>query len=556
MLQVSDVHKAYGDDIVLERINCIVNHGDRVGLVGPNGCGKTTLLRIIVGEEHPDQGSVSWQPPDLRIGYLEQALTYPAGATIETVMSGDLGAIEREIESLSDQMGQATGKELDRLMAAYDRALTRYESVSVHRPGAEVDEVLAGLGLDVLAPEAPVEILSGGQKTRLGLARLLVSHPQLLLLDEPTNHLDIEALEWLEDFLSVYDGAALVVSHDRTFLDRTVNTVFELDPLSHSLTPYTGNYTAYVEAKAQEYEKQLASYKDQQDRIAQYQRAIGGLETYARGIEHGTIDFAPRKIAKGIARKATVQKRRLERLIESEDYVEKPKQTWQMKLDFVNVPPGSQDALVLEDLSMGFDELTLFEDVNLTLRAGERVVLIGPNGSGKTTLLRIVMGEMSPLSGSARLGPSIKVGYYSQEQEDLDWDVDPYSEIRDVAQMSDTEVRNFLHYFMFSGDDVFVPIRALSYGERARLSLAKLVARGCNLLVLDEPINHLDIPSREQFEQGLHRFEGTILAVVHDRYFVERFATRLWAIYDQSIRSYVDLADVRRGMVTGRLGEL
>jgi len=556
MLQVSDVYKAYGDHVILERINFVVNHGDRVGLVGPNGCGKTTLLRIIVDKEHPDQGSVSWQPPDLRIGYLEQALTYPEGATIETVMSGDLGAIEREIESLSEQMGQATGTELDRLMAAYDHALARYESVSVHRPGAEVDEVLAGLGLDVLAPDAPVEILSGGQKTRLGLARLLISHPQLLLLDEPTNHLDIEALEWLEDFLAAYDGAALVVSHDRTFLDRTVNTVFELDPLSHSLTPYPGNYTDYVEAKAQEYEKQLTDYRDQQDRIAQYQRAIGGLETYARGIEHGTIDFAPRKIAKGIARKAVVQKRRLERLIESEDYVEKPKQTWQMKLDFSNIPPGSQDALVLEDLSMGFGELTLFEDVNLTLRAGERVVLIGPNGSGKTTLLRIVIGEMSPLSGSARLGPSIKVGYYSQEQEDLDWDVDPYSEIRDVAQMSDTEVRNFLHYFLFSGDAVFVPIRALSYGERARLALAKLVARGCNLLVLDEPINHLDIRSREQFEQGLRRFEGTILAVVHDRYFVERFATRLWAIHDQMIRSYVDLQDVRRGLATGRLGEI
>lgn len=197
---------------------------------------------------------------------------------------------------------------------------------------------------------------------------------------------------------------------------------------------------------------------------------------------------------------------------------------------------------------MGFGDRTLFEDVDLVLRAGERVVLTGPNGSGKTTLLRIIVGELEPLRGKARLGPSIRVGYYSQEQEVLDWDADPFTEIRRVAAMSDTEVRSFLHYFLFSGDDVFLPISALSYGERARLALAKLVAQGCNLLILDEPINHLDIPSREQFERGLSRFEGTVLAIVHDRYFIERFATRLWAIHDGAIRSYVDLEDMRRGV--------
>ena len=315
------------------------------------------------------------------------------------------------------------------------------------------------------------------------------------------------------------------------------------------MTAYTGNYTAYIETKQREYEKLAASYKDQQDRIAQYQRAITGFEGYARGIERGTIDFAPRKIAKGIARKAVVQKRRLERLIASEEYVEKPKQSWQIKLNFVDIPPGSQDALSLQGLRMGFGDHELFRDVNLTLRAGERVVLTGPNGSGKTTLLRIVMGEAHPLEGEARLGPSIKVGYYSQEQEGLDWEADAFTEIRKVAAMDDTETRNFLHYFLFSGDDVFLPIGSLSFGERARLALAKLVAQGCNLLILDEPINHLDIPSREQFEQGLRRYEGTVLAVVHDRYFIERFATRLWAIHDGGIRSYVDLEDMRRGVL-------
>jgi len=548
MLQLNNVHKAYGDDVILEGVTFILNHGDRVGLVGPNGCGKTTLLRIAVGEEQPDQGSVSRSPPDLRIGYLEQALTYPEGATVGTAMLGEHAQVEQQVQTLAEQIAQASGEELDELLAAYGEALARFEAGGGYRAEAEVDVVLAGLGLDGLDHDTPVSILSGGQKTRLGLARLLLDRPSVLLLDEPTNHLDIEALEWLEQFLADYDGAILIVSHDRTFLDRTVNTILDLDMATHGVTAYPGNYTAYVEAKEREYEQLAASYKDQQDRIARYHRAITGFETYARGIERGTIDFAPRKIAKGIARKAVVQKRRLERLLESEDYVEKPKQSWQMKLDFVDIPPGSQDALVLEGLGMGFGELVLFEDVNLTLRAGERVVLTGPNGSGKTTLLRIVMGQVEPLQGEARLGPSIKVGYYSQEQEGLDWEADAFTEIRKVAAMDDTETRSFLHYFLFSGEAVFVPIGSLSYGERARLALAKLVAQGCNLLILDEPINHLDIPSREQFEQGLRRYEGTVLAVVHDRYFIERFATRLWAIHDGAIHSYVDLEDMRRGM--------
>jgi ATP-binding cassette subfamily F protein 3 len=552
VLQVNNIHKAYGDEVILSGATFTLNHGDRAGLVGPNGCGKTTLLRIIMGEERADQGSVSWQPPDLRIGYLEQALAYPEGATVGTAMRGELAQAERAVRELAERMASASGAELEQLMAAYAEALERFEAGGGYRAEAQVDAVLTGLGLDGLDQQTPVEILSGGQKTRLGLARLLLDHPQLLLLDEPTNHLDIAALEWLESFLGEYDGAILIVSHDRTFLDRTVRTILELDPISHELGVYPGDYTAYVAAKEREYEQLMASYKEQQERIEQYYRAITGLEGYARSIEQGTIDFAPRKIAKGIARKATVQKRRLERLLESEDRIEKPKRTWQMKLDFADTPSSSQDALALEGLSMAFGDHMLFEDVNLTLHDGERVVLTGPNGSGKTTLLRIVMGQLEPLAGRARLGPSVVVGYYSQEQETLDWSADPFTEIRRVAaDMSDTEVRGFLHYFLFSGDDVFLPVRALSYGERARLALAKLVAQGCNLLILDEPINHLDIPSREQFERGLSHYDGTVLAVVHDRYFIERFATRLWGVHDQSIHSYVDLADLRRGMQRG-----
>jgi ATP-binding cassette subfamily F protein 3 len=548
MLSVNQVYKAYGDDRILEGVSFDVNQGDRLGLVGPNGCGKTTLLRIMVNKEEPDNGSITINAAGLRIGYLEQALTYPADAAVGDVMLGSVNEIEQEIEQLAAQMSQAAGEALERLMEAYAQALDRLEAGGGYVLEAEMDVVLSGLGLDALDKDTPIDILSGGQKTRLSLARLFLEKPQLLLLDEPTNHLDIDALEWLESFISGYDGAVLIVSHDRTFLDRTVNKILELEPVEHTITAYPGNYTAYVEAKEREYAQLWAKYKDQQERIAQYKKAITGFETYARNIEHGTINFAIRKIAKGIARKAVVQKRRLERYIESEELVDKPKPTWKMKLDFVDTPQSSQDALIIEQISMGFGRVMLFEDVDLTLRAGERVVLTGPNGSGKTTLLRIIMGEIEPLQGQVRLGPSVKVGYYSQEQEGLDDEADAFTEIRRVAPMDDTEARNFLHYFLFSGDDVFVPIGSLSYGERARLALAKLVASGCNLLILDEPINHLDIPSRERFEQGLSQFAGAVLAVVHDRYFIDRFATRIWAIHDRGIHNYIDLEDMRRGV--------
>ena len=549
MLQINDLSKAYGDTVVLDGVTLLINHGERVGLVGPNGCGKTTLLELIAGRETRDRGSITFSPPGLRLGYLEQALVYPEGATIEDVMRGEEGDPEQEVQELAVQLSTATGEELERLMAAYGRALDRLETGDRYRATGQIEVVLAGLGLDELDQSTPVAILSGGQKTRLGLARLLLASPRLLLLDEPTNHLDIAALEWLEGFLTAYDGAVMIVSHDRAFLDRTVNRILELAPTTHSITSYPGTYGDYVAAKEHEQEKAWAQYKEQQERIARYQRAITGLEGYARSIEQGTIDFAPRKIAKGIARKATVQKRRLERMIESEEFLEKPKQTWQIKFDMVDTPPSSQDVLILEDLSMGFGDLCLFQDVNLALHAGERVVLTGPNGSGKTTLLRILIGQIEPLQGQFRLGPSVRVGYYAQEQEDLDDRLDPFTEIQRVAPMGDTEIRSFLHYFLFSGDDVFVPVGALSLGERARLALAKLVAAGCNLLLLDEPINHLDIPSREQFEQGLSRFEGSVLAIVHDRYFIERFATRLWVVHDGTIHSYVDLDDMRRGVI-------
>jgi len=548
MLQVSNLSKSFGDNQILDRVSFTINPGERVGLIGANGCGKTTLLKIILGELQPDSGSAWLSPADVRVGYLAQALEVEPGQTVGQVMASALAGLteaERRLESLSAAMAAAQGQELQRLLGEYDQALSTFERLGGYGFQARVEAVLDGLELHDLSQETPVEILSGGQKTRLGLARLLLSNPDLLLLDEPTNHLDIGALEWLECFLQGFRGAVLIVSHDRTFLDRTVSAILELDQLSHTVTCYPGTYTDYAQTKQREWDKQWAAYKDQQAFFARLEGTITAKKNYARSIEAGTVDYATRKIAMRIAHRAVIQQRRLQRVLDSEERVEKPERTWEMKLQFVDTPPSGRDVLALEDVAMGFGEHELFRDANLTLRAGERIALVGPNGSGKTTLARLILGELAPLAGRLRLGSGVRLGYYAQEQQDLDPDSTPYDLIRAVAPLDQTETRSFLHYFLFAGDDVFIPVGSLSFGERARLALARLVAQGCNLMLLDEPINHLDIPSRTRFEQAMTAFKGTVLAIVHDRYFIDRFATGLWVIDRGTIRPYATLEEMR-----------
>ncbi len=550
MLQLSSIGKRYGDNTILEKVSLVINPGDRMGLVGPNGCGKTTLLRIIAGDERPDGGSVRLDPPDLRLGFLEQGLSYDRADTLADLLhagASELESAEADVAALAEALSTAGSAEQAQLVDAYGQAVARLEAAAARRTAShDAQALLAGLGLGASALDAPVATLSGGQKTRLGLARLLIHNPQLLLLDEPTNHLDIGALEWLEEWLRRYRGAALIVSHDRTFLDRTVNTILELSPHTRTLSIYPGAYTEYSRTKTREREKQWAAFKDQQERIAKVRMDVHRLGNYAGSIERGTTDFATRKIAKGIARRATVQRRRLERQLEKEG-VEKPGRRWQMKLEFPDTPSTGQDVIILEDLAAGYSKVPVFSGVNQVLGAGERVALVGPNGSGKTTLLRVVHGQLEPLAGRVRLGANVRLGYYAQEQENLDPQSTPLDTIRHQAAMSETEVRSFLHCFLFAGDDVFVPIGDLSYGERARLVLARLVATGCNCLLLDEPINHLDIPSRARFEQAMTAFEGTILAVVHDRYFVKRFATRIWSLSNGRLTTHFELEKALRG---------
>ncbi len=537
MLTLHDIHKSFAAHAVLAGVSFNVSAGDRVGLVGPNGCGKTTLLRIAARTEAADSGHLQYAPANLRVGYLAQGLEFAGGQTIGGYLAAVQGTempFETEVSSLANSLAR-TPDDIG-LQRAYEAALERLAGAAAAERRAA--DVLNSLGLSRVPSETPIAYLSGGQKTRLSLAGVLLGDPQLLLLDEPTNHLDLGMLAWLEDWLNAFAGAAVVVSHDRMFLDETVTRIVEIDPRTHGAREYAGNYGDYVEQKQRDQERQWAQYRDEQAEIKRLRQDIAATKEQARWVESTTTSRQPvvRRYAKKVARKALSREKKLERFIESDQRVEKPLAQWQMKLAFGDAPASGQDVLVAGDLAVGYDGTPLLRGLDLHIRHGERVVLTGENGTGKTTLLRTVAGALPPVSGSLRLGANVRVGYMAQEQEALDPAADALMTIRATVPWGETDARNFLHFFLFEGDDVFTPVRSLSYGERARLMLATLVARGCNFLLLDEPLNHLDIPSRARFEQALAQFDGTVLAVTHDRYFIAQFVTRLWQVADDSVQ--------------------
>ena len=540
MLTAHHLYKTYGIQPILQDISFSISHDERVGLIGPNGCGKTTLMRILAGIERPDSGTVISTRPNLRVGYLAQGMEFDADQTIQSSLSlypVSEAALEAEITSLASAL--ASNPNDTRIQTKYDTALRQLSITN-----DELPTILGPLGLADMPLDTPVRHLSGGQKTRLMLARVLLEEPHLLLLDEPTNHLDIEMLEWLEEWLAKFKGAALIVSHDRAFLDNTVTSILELDPNTHGMRSYPGNYADYLEHKLSEREKQAQAYQDQQDELVQLRSAamhIRGLTKMKKGGKADSGDkfakgFFGNRATKNVAGRAKHIEARIEKLL-TEERIEKPKQNWQMKLDFGARAHQSKDVLIAEKLSVGYDE-PLLRDLNLSIRAGQRIALTGPNGTGKTTLVRTIAGKLHPLAGSLKVGATVKLGYMAQEQELLDPGLNALQTIQSIAPFNETEARNFLHYFLFKGDDALRPTRELSFGERARLQLGLLVAQGCTFLLLDEPINHLDIPSRARFEEALANFKGTILAVVHDRYFIERFASDIWTVKDGKIEKW------------------
>jgi len=546
MLTAHHLSKSCELQTLFENVSFSLNPGERSGLVGPNGCGKTTLMRILAGLELPSDGHVS-RDLRLRIGYLPQGFELDPAISFDEIIqqhTWNITALEDELASSAQALAHSPHDPY--LQSQYDELL---QLLQLNDTGC-AGHILAGLGLNDIDPNLSAGRLSGGQQTRLSLALVLLDDPQLLLLDEPTNHLDITMLEWLEGWLVNSPCAALIISHDRIFLDHTVTNILEMDPIKHSLHAYAGNYSDFIEQKQAEIVHQWSAYHDQQAEIQHMRQDIlrtrqqaAHTEREASSIRIGGEEYKQKgfkayqqSIAKKVAKKAKSRQKKLDRYLKSDELVEKPKESSTIKLEFGTNNHLSHSVLWLEDLSIGYHPShPLINGINLDLHSGQRIVLTGPNGCGKTTLLRTIAGDIQPLKGLVHLSSTVKMGYLTQDQSGLVLNDTAVETIQDHFH-NETEARSFLAYYLFTGDEPLKPVSLLSYGQRTRLLLAKLVADGCNCLLLDEPINHLDIPSRTKFEQALSRFEGALLAVVHDRYFIQLIADEIWWVEDGGIR--------------------
>jgi ATP-binding cassette subfamily F protein 3 len=533
IVNVVQLGKSFGAERVFANVSFQIEEHDRIGLVGPNGEGKSTLLNILVGREEPDEGSVAIAR-NTRVGYLTQHVDFQPQNTLREEMLTvftELRAWEQELTELAQAMGtpeaQSDALRHEQLLARYDDLQARYEHAGGYTYENRVSQVLDGLGFTRDEQNAPVMQLSGGQQTRAALGKLLLQEPDLLLLDEPTNHLDLAALEWLEGYLLSWKGAMLVVAHDRYFLDRVVARTIEL--AFGRIEEYPGNYTKYLHLREERMERRLREYEAQQTHIAH------------------TEEFIRRYKAGQRSREARGRQKLLDRL----ERVERPQDFPEMHFALSPVMDSGLIVIEAHKLVAGYGVVTrgdrghkepplaLVQAGDLQLLRGDRVGLIGPNGSGKTTLLRTLIGELPPVSGQVLPGHNVRIGYYAQTLDGLAVERTILDEIRQVSTLSEEGARSFLGRFLFSGEDVFKPISALSGGERSRVALAKLALQGPNLLVLDEPTNHLDLQSRQFLEEVLSEFEGTLLFVSHDRYFIDSLATKVWVIEEGVLVPYL-----------------
>ena len=526
VLSCNNLNKSFGIDSILENVNFTVNEYDKIGIIGVNGTGKTTLFKIISGIYGYDSGDI-YTSKDCEIGYLEQNTNFHSENTIlEEVLEVFKDVIEmekylRDLEhKISEESSNTNSTTLEKLMNEYSNKLEAFSDMNGYGYKSEAKGVLKGLGFSDEDMDKPISILSGGEKTRVLLGKLLLKKPTLLLLDEPTNHLDSEAIEWLEVFLEQYKGTVILISHDRYFLDQVVNRIFEIH--NKKLKTYNGNYSDFIKASAIEKELELKKFEDQQKDIKKQEESIERLKAFGR-------------------EKHLKRARSKEKALAKVDVLDKPEAyRKKAKIEFNPSVTSGNDVLQLRDISMGYGERILFKDLNLDIYRGEKVALIGANGIGKSTLFKIIMNEITPLSGDIKFGTNVNVSYFHQEQKTLNLDNTIIDEIwEDNKQLTQTSLRTMLGAFLFEGEEVFKKISTLSGGERARVAILKLILSNANLLLLDEPTNHLDIDSKEVLEEALSSYTGTIFTISHDRYFLNTVVDKVLVLDENGITEYL-----------------
>ena len=526
VLSCNNLNKSFGIDSILENVNFTVNEYDKIGIIGVNGTGKTTLFKIISGIYGYDSGDI-YTSKDCEIGYLEQNTNFHSENTIlEEVLEVFKDVIEmekylRDLEhKISEESSNTNSTTLEKLMNEYSNKLEAFSDMNGYGYKSEAKGVLKGLGFSDEDMDKPISILSGGEKTRVLLGKLLLKKPTLLLLDEPTNHLDSEAIEWLEVFLKQYKGTVILISHDRYFLDQVVNRIFEIH--NKKLKTYNGNYSDFIKASAIEKELELKKFEDQQKDIKKQEESIERLKAFGR-------------------EKHLKRARSKEKALAKIDVLDKPEAyRKKAKIEFNPSVTSGNDVLQLRDISMRYGERILFKDLNLDIYRGEKVALIGANGIGKSTLFKIIMNEITPLSGDIKFGTNVNVSYFHQEQKTLNLDNTIIDEIwEDNKQLTQTSLRTMLGAFLFEGEEVFKKISTLSGGERARVAILKLILSNANLLLLDEPTNHLDIDSKEVLEEALSSYTGTIFTISHDRYFLNTVVDKVLVLDENGITEYL-----------------